>query len=134
ASPTRSSLTPRGAHLSQDATPERAWHRELRRGHGQQLDDRSQRGDLVAANDAAREVAPEVLELARVEAAEDVRARVAPAVAPLTARIARAHVATRLGSPSDSRSFVRPRRMRPLTVPTGVPSICAIWEWVNPPK
>ena len=37
-------------------------------------------------------------------------------------------------SPSRSRSFLRPSRMRPLIVPTGVSSISAISLWVNPPK
>jgi hypothetical protein len=43
----------RRSHPSQDLPPERSWHRQLGRGHGQQLDGRLQRGDLVAANDAA---------------------------------------------------------------------------------
>ena len=44
-----------------------------------------------------------------------------------------AHGAASAG-PSCERIFASPRRMRPLTVPTGVSSIEAISDWLKPPK
>ena len=39
-----------------------------------------------------------------------------------------------IASASWARIFSRPSRIRPLTVPSGIPSISAISEWLKPPK
>ena len=46
----------------------------------------------------------------------------------------RAHVDGISSMRSWLRSFSRPSRIRPFTVPTGAPSISAISVWVKPPK
>ena len=62
-------------------------------------------------------------------------------VAPLVAAVARsAHGSTPEGpsmpirSASASLIFSSPSRIRPFTVPSGIPSISAISEWLKPPK
>src|SRR5204863_7041134 len=115
---------------------QRVRHRQLRRGQRQPLDDLAQPLDLVAADRTGVEMAAEAGGLVAVQRAEDEGARVAPAVALRAARIelGRAHAITSAGSLSATRIFVSPRRMRPLIVPTGAPSMSAISLCVKPPK
>ena len=114
------------------------------RGHRVTLCDRAshlggllaQTLDLVAADRAAIEMAAEIGGLRGLQRVEDVGARIVSAVALRAAGIVleRAHAITSAGSLSATRSFVSPRRMRPLTVPIGAPSMSAIWLCVKPPK
>ena len=93
-----------------------------------------QPGHLLAAGGTALEVDREALVLLLGERPEHVCGRVlAEGVVPVRSR-ERAHCSTSAGCASVDRIFARPRRMRPLTVPTGVSSSDAISTWVSPPK
>ena len=112
-----------GACRAQHPPAQRAGNPLRRRGGGQGVEDGRQRGHLVAADRAALEVIHERARLVGLERPEEVRRGVVPA-----------HGSTPAGSPSAIRSLLRPRRMRPLTVPAGTPSAAAIWAWEKPPK
>ena len=108
-------------------------------GRGQLLDRarqrvgrRAQALDLVAAVGALLHVELEGALLVVGERAEQEGARVVA-----EAGVVRAGHASSPGlkpSASCRRIFSRPSRMRPLTVPSGMPSISAIWLWLKPPK
>ena len=83
--------------------------------------------DLVAAGRADVEVGGEAPRLVLVERAEHPRA------GGVAQGVVVTHGAASAG-PSCERIFASPRRMRPLTVPTGVSSIEAISDWLKPPK
>ena len=91
-----------------------------------------------AATLAVAEVALERRRLSLAQRAERVGGEV---VATLRAALSlAAHGSTPDGPSIPIRSasvtliFSRPRRMRPFTVPRGIPSISAISEWLKPPK
>ena len=116
-----------GAHDGHDAVAQLGRRVDLHRGQRQRVGRDLQVGDLAPAVRAGRQVRLEALVLVVGQRAQDVGARV---VAPG----AGAHVIASARPPSWPRSFSRPRRMRPFTVPMGVSSIDAISEWVKPPK
>ncbi len=96
-----------------------ALRQELRRG--------LEPAQLGAAFDAARrQMALERGRLLGVEGAEQIGGDLVA-----TALVGGAHTSP---SASSLRIFSRPRRILPLTVPSGSPSISAISEWLKPPK
>ena len=99
----------------------------------QLVGDGLQLGDFRAALRAAVEVLAEADQLLVLERTEDVRGGVRELRA-VEVRFALAHVPTASQPWRWPRSLFSPRRMRPFTVPTGVPSIEAISRWVKPPK
>ena len=100
---------------------------DLHRGERQRVGRHLQVGDLAPALLAGRQVRLEALVLVVGQRAQDVGARV-------VAMRAGAHDIASARPPSWPRSFSRPRRMRPFTVPMGVSSMEAISLWVKPPK
>ena len=85
--------------------------------------------DLVAADRALDQVADEAGVLLVGQGAQHVRADV------LLVHLVAFEAHAGSGSPTMVlRSFSRPRRMRPLTVPIGISSWSAIWLWEKPPK
>ena len=88
--------------------------------------------DVLPAHRAVLEMRGEAVALVGRQRAQQVRAdRVPPA---LVLRSGRRHPRLTCPPPSAWRIFSSPRRMRPLTVPTGVSSIVAISVCVKPPK
>ena len=101
---------------------------------GQKVDGRVEPQEVLAALVAAGEVALDLELLGRLESAQ----RVGGELVPIFAMVAHgsASEASRMPIPSarSRRTFSRPSRIRPLTVPRGMLSISAISEWVKPPK
>ena len=98
---------------------------------GQRVGHELKLGDLCAAARAGEKML--AVGLGVLERAERVGGCVC-AVLTLEVGIARAHALTACQPPRCPRSFSRPRRMRPFTVPIGVSSIEAISTCVKPPK
>ena len=101
---------------------------------GQEVDGRVEPLEVLAAFLAAGEVALDLELLGCLESAQ----RVGGELVPIVAVVAHgsASEASRMPIPSarSRRTFSRPKRIRPLTVPRGMLSISAISEWVKPPK
>ena len=92
---------------------------------------RAQPLDLVAAVGALLHVELEGPLLVVGERAEQIRAAIVAEAVVVRAGHA---ISPGLKPASWCRIFSRPSRIRPLTVPSGMPSISAIWLWLKPPK
>ena len=111
---------------------------ERRHGRGQHVDRRGQPADPLATGFAAGDVLGDPVRLALVERVEHVGGEiVVPAYPRVEVRSLMSPpepISGVIASASCTLIFSRPSRIRPLTVPSGMPSISAISEWLKPPK
>ena len=105
---------------------------------GQQVDGGLQPQQVLGAALTAGQVVLHGLRLGAVEGTQRVGGQVVAHV--LVLELGPAHGNTSEASWIDipsarlTRAFSRPSRIRPLTVPSGSPSMSAISEWLKPPK
>ena len=124
----------RTAHLAHHAPAQALGRRVLNARRRQSPRHPLEGGYVLAACGTALHVRAEVPRLVELERTEGIGRRVAAPGAATRHLIAGAHSAILAASPSAKRILLRPRRIRPFTVPAGSFSISAIWLWLKPPK
>src|SRR5262249_39751988 len=126
-----------GANGAEHAVAQLRRRAALYHGGGQHVGDRLKGGYFLAAASALLQMRGERRGLLLGQRAQHVRGGVLAAALVALAGILRAHPvpsAVPPSSPRAARIFASPRRIRPLTVPIGAPSISAISIWERPPK